>query len=179
MHGTIGMLNRKGRKRKSGRRTSSGALARPKVDYRAMAAAQPHRNWLPEALRLSERAGTMLGCLLLTRHISEEQYEAGRRYSVIVGAYHAVASVPGGTSGAGRGYDCPGSSDCDPCQCRQRTENYMRAYEAISRSAGRKAHFAINRVLWDKPVSEDQLIHLKWGLDALAEHFGLTNRRKS
>lgn len=175
-------MNRKGRKRKSGRRTASGALPRIRVDYRAMAAAQPHRKWLPEALRESERAESVLGCLNLIKRISEQQYEAGRRYSVIVGAYRAVIGVPGHMVGNGRGYDCSQAAcvvDPDSCICLVRTQAYQRAYEAISR-VSRKAHLAINRVaIHNELCSHEQLSHLRDGLDALARHFGLTNHRKS
>lgn len=187
MHGNLGMTldapvirNRKGRKRKSGRRTLSGALVRKPVDYRSMAAAQPHRNWLPATLRESERAGTVLGCLNLLKCISEHEYEAGRRYSVIVGAYLAMASAPRGTSGQGKGYDCVGAMDCpaETCICLARTERYTRAYEAISRNGGRPAHMAVNWVaIQDQVCSAGHLDALRVGLAALARHFGLSNGR--
>jgi hypothetical protein len=175
--------NRKGRKRKSGRRTSNGAIVRPPPpNYRDMAAAQPHRIWLPESVRLSEKAGTVLGCLNLLKRISDDQYEAGRRYSVLVGAYHAVAGLPSAMSGNGRGYDCIGASDCpaDSCICRIRTEKYMEAYNAVSRAAGRASHMAINQVaIWNEPITSAGLEPLRLGLNALIHHFGLTSGRKS
>lgn len=176
MHGMIGRT-RKGRKRKSGHREPSGRNQRRPVDYRSMAAAQPHRNWLPEALRLDERAGTVLGCLNLLKRISDEMYEAGRHYGVIVGAYLAMANAPRGTAGQGRGYDCTGEWDCptETCICLARTERFNRAYEAISRSAGRPAHMAINRVaIQDQICAVEQIEPLRLGLAALAGHFGLT-----
>jgi hypothetical protein len=177
-------LNRKGRKRKSGRRTASGQLTRKPLDYRAMAGEQPHRNWLPVGLRTDERAGTVLGCLNLLNRISEHEYEAGRRYSVIVGAYLAMANAPRGTAGAGRGYDCSGEQNCSEtrqlvgrtCTCLDRTERFNRAYEAISRDGGRPAHIAVNWVaIQDRVCAPEHLKTLKLGLTALAGHFGLTN----
>lgn len=193
MHGHFAVtLNRKGRKRKSGRRTQSGRRIIVHPDFRTMAANNPDRRSLPEAHRLSERAGTVLGRLnLLWRihgaldakkrlpeepGISDQEYEAGLRYARIVGSYLSMAGAPNGLSGHGKGYDCGGAVDCEPalCICRQRTENYMRAYEAIPH---RKAHIAINwTAIQDNTPSEDQMPHLRAGLNALARHFGLIGK---
>jgi hypothetical protein len=175
-------LNRRGRKRKSGRRTLSGALARKPVDYRAMAARQPHRIRLPEALRTDEKAESVLGCLNLINRISKrtegnrpgitnEQYEAGRRYSVLVGAYLSMIGI--GTGGGGRGaHDCE-TGACDIC--RATTQRYMRAHEAVPT---RKAHMAINHVVIDDRLCDaEELEHLRAGLSALARHFGLGRER--
>jgi hypothetical protein len=195
MHGTIAMsLNRKGRKRKSGRRTPSGAVARrAPVDYRSMAALQPHRIRLPEALRSDEKAESVLGCLNLIYRISkrtaanrpgitDEQYDAGRRYAVIVGAYLAMASAPRSTAGAGRGQGCAGDLDCpaDTCRCRALTKRYTDAYVAVEKAGGHKVHLAVKRVaIHDQACELDQVEALKLGLSALARHFCLTNQRKS
>jgi hypothetical protein len=172
--------NRKGRKRKSGRRQPDGRLApqRP-VDYRAMAAEWPDRRGLAKGLRTHERAGSALGRLSLEKVISEPEYEAGRRYSVIVGAYLAMAGAPHGLTGRGRGRDCQGDANCPPdtCICRYHTSRYMGAHEAIP---SRAAHMAVNRVaIHDQALSEDDLVHLWDGLQALARHFGLTRKGKS
>jgi hypothetical protein len=129
MHGTIAMsLNRKGRKRKSGRRTPSGAIARKPVDYRSMAALQPHRIRLPEALRSDEKAESVLGCLNLIYRISkrtaanrpgitDEQYEAGRRYRRLVGAYLAHVGAPRSTAGSGTARTATlVTGACEKCQ---------------------------------------------------------------
>ncbi len=175
-------MNRHGKKRRkrgSGAKTATGRDRRVAVDYRALAAGQPHRRSLPAELRLSERAGTVLGSLNLLKRISDDLYEAGRRYGVLVAAYRSVIGTPHGISGNGRGYPCSGAPICENCICRERTDRYMRAYEAIS-DAGRPAHMAINRVvLDDEIIPADQLEHLFRGLKALARHLGLTSRGKS
>jgi hypothetical protein len=196
MHGTMPMLNRKGRKRKSGRRTPSGAVARrDPVDYRSMAALQPHRIRLPEALRSDEKAESVLGCLNLIYRISkrtaanrpgitDEQYEAGRRYSVLVGAYLAHVGAPRSTAGSGSGsHACP-TGACE--KCKAITDQYMRAHEAIGKKCtgipriARETHQAVNWVVIDDNLcNAEQLEWLKRGLSALARHFGLTNQRKS
>ena len=200
MHSTIGaqqlsIPNRKGRKRKSGRRTASGAIARREpVDYRSMASLQPHRIVLPEALRGDEKAESVLGCLNLIHRISkrtagnrpgitDEQYEAGRRYSVLVGAYLAAAGAPGATAGNGHGsHECQ-TGACE--QCQQTVDRYMRAHEAIGRHCMgiprvcRQTHAAVNWVVIDdRMCNADQFEYLKRGLSALSDHFGLTNHRK-
>lgn len=181
MHGTLGMLNRKGRKRKSGRRTKSGDLVLVHPNYQTMAAEQPHRRWLPEAHRLSEKAGTVLGGLNLIGRISNDQYEAGRRFSVIVGAYRSVIGAPRGTSDGGKGYACVGSAACpaETCICLARTNKYNRAYEALW-DGGQLATKAVNRTaVHDEPCPEHNMDLLRWGLDALAKHFGLTGKGRN
>lgn len=190
--------NRKGRKRKSGRRQPDGRLARISLDYRAMAAFNPDRADLPAAYRLDERAGTCLGRLNIVYRISdsrkanaghsekfgitEVQYQAGQKYARIVGAYLAQAGSPRCTAGTGRSHSCRGDANCPPetCICRMQTEDYMRANEAIERDAGRAGHMAVNRVaIHDQPISADQLPPLRMALTALARHLGLTNKGKS
>lgn len=202
MHGTMQMpteiRNRKGRKRKSGRREANGRPQRVPVDYRSMAALWPGRRDLAVDVRSSERAGSELGRLNLRWQaheareahlrpyektpppgISEDQYEAGRRYAVIVGAYRAMIGVPAHLEGGGRGYDCVGDARCPPdtCICKARQERYDDAYCSIRTHA---AHLAVNAVaIHDQAISPDLVIHLREGLSALARHLGLTNGRKS
>ena len=175
-------LNRRGKKRRkraTGDRTATGRAHRQAVDYRTLAAAQPHRRCLPEADRLSEKAGTVIGCLNLLGRISDDQYEAGKRYSVIVGAYRAMIGVPQGLSGGGKAGNCWGIAPCpsETCVCLARKNRYDDAYCAIRTHA---AHLAVNAVaIHDHDISPDQLIHLRAGLSALARHFGLTGKGKS
>lgn len=184
MHSTIGQIgmqvNRKGRKRKSGRRTASGALAKAHVDYQTMAAENPDRRWLPATLRLSEKAGTVLGGLNLIGRITDHQYEAGRRYGIVVGAYRSVIGTPTGMHGSSRGYDCAGLAclvDDRLCECASRKTRYVRAFEAIK---GQRVHLAVNRVaVHDEQITEDQMDYLRLGLSALAVHFGLTQQRRA
>jgi hypothetical protein len=173
-------LNRKGRKRKSGKRTPSGALVRVHVNYQTLAAAQPHRHWLPEAHRLSEKAGTVLGSLNLTNRISDLEYEAGRRYGIVVGKYRSVSGGPHGLNGSGRGYDCPGLACLVSerfCECSDRKTRYFRALNAIGRY---HIGVIVDRVaVHDQQIVDDQIEPLRLGLAALAIHFGLTSHPKS
>jgi hypothetical protein len=201
-HAMQSTTNRKGRKRKAGRREGAGRLQRAPVDLRALVALQPGRRDLPEAYRTHERAESYLGRLnleyrihesrkanaghstkVLKPGITDEQYEAGRRYSVLVGAYRAMVGAPRGTAGSGHGgHECV-TGACETC--RRTTDRYMRAHEAIGQRCqgvpriARQTHAAVNWVVIDDRIcNADQLMWLKRGLDALAEHFGLTNHRK-
>lgn len=173
--------NRRGRKRKSGRREPSGRNIRPPVDYRAMAGLQPHRIGLPAALRESERAESVLGCLNLLKRISEQEYEAGRRFGVIVGGYRSVIGTPRGTVGAGKGYNCEPSGclvDATNCTCEQRTAKFRDSSRALL-LISQKAYNAVYQVaVHDFPCNSEQLKHLQAGLRGLANYYGLTSRRK-
>jgi hypothetical protein len=190
MHAPAKHKRRKpGRRRQSGKRTPAGRIIHAPIDYRALAAKQPHRIRLPEALRGDEKAESVMGCLNLIYRISnrtqgnrpgitDEQYEAGRRYAVLVGAYLAHAGAPRGTAGNGvGGHECV-TGACEKCQ--NTIDRYMRAHEAIGRTCERKAHLAVNWVvIEDHPPDADQCEYLKLGLSALAAHFGLTRGSKS
>lgn len=112
MHGTIQLptttlRNRRGRKRKQGRRSPvTGDLVKVQIDYRALAAEQPHRVILPERFRGDDRAGTVLGALLLTERLGPHgrtgepsgtaltMYRAGQLYAGIIGRYRAMIGIP-------------------------------------------------------------------------------------
>jgi hypothetical protein len=118
-------MARRGRRRKFGPRNRSGDLARTnsesKFDFRALAALQPHRVWLPQEKRLDQKAASPLGCLNLLGVITDAQYRAGLRYAIVVGKYRAVIETPSATAGSGRGYDCPGSAACGRDAVRSQT----------------------------------------------------------
>lgn len=169
---------RAGRKRKTGRRLSNGHLVERPADYRILAAAQPHRAWLPESKRMDERADSILGCLNLIGKLTDEQAEAGRRYAVAVGRYRATIEGPSATSGSGRAYACNPLCDYGPddCECHQRRKRYNDLYEALA-GAGRKPMLAVNSVAIQG--KQGDLYALRSGLDALVRHLGLTGYRKS
>jgi hypothetical protein len=171
-----------GRKRKSGYRTASGALARPKVDFRAMAAGQPHRSWLPVDKQLDQKADSPLGALNLIGVLTDDQYLAGQRFSVIVGEYRAQLGGPTAVAGSGRGYDCNPLGCADEggmCECLRRKNRYEGCYE-ILHEAGRKVLMVVNRVvLHGQRCMSGELESLRCGLNVLGRHLGLTGTRKS
>ena len=176
-------MARTGRKRKASMHLSGAREI--KVDYRSMASQQPHRRWLPEDVRLDQKADSILGCLNLVSSISDDQYEAGRKYAHVVGQYRASINPPAGTSGNGKGYICQASICLRPppgeqieCECRRRKEAADSAFHAVM-EAGQLAAKTVARVaVWNEQCPFGYLGDLKRGLSALAKHYGLTNRRK-
>jgi hypothetical protein len=162
------------------------------VDYRAMAAQQPHRASLPERFRFDERAGTVLGALLLTGQLVPHKrdgqlsaracalYEAGIRYAGVVARYRAMIGTPRMSSGLGKGYPCSGELACGldpqgkrfaPCECKDRADDYNDAFGAL---AGHQVQVVVHRVVvhgeevpyWQVPI-------VRLGLGVLARHFEL------
>jgi hypothetical protein len=176
-------MARRGRKRKIAPRHPGGQLVRPRFDMRSLVTLQPHRVWLPEEKRMDQKAASPLGCLNLLGVLSDAQYVAGIRYAVVVGKYRAVIETPRATSGAGRGYDCPGDLACgragEPCECRKRKERYDAAFLAVI-EAGQRAARAVARVaVHGEPCPRGALADLKRGLDAPAKHFGCAGKPRS
>jgi hypothetical protein len=177
-------MARSGRKRKIGLRHPGGELVRPHPEVRSLATLQPHRVWLPEEKRMDQKAASPFGCLNLLGVLTDAQYLAGLRYAVVVGKYRAVIETPRATSGAGRGYDCPGDLTCgrDPgehCECRHRKECYDAAFAAVI-EAGQRAARAVARVaVHGEQCPRGALPDLRRGLDALAKHFGAGRGQRS
>lgn len=178
-----------GRKRKQGRRTVSGNIARePATNYRMLAGLQPHRSWLPKDKRESEKAATLLGALnLLYRPatqftpefgITDQQAEAGRQYAVAVGRYRASIGSPSSMGGTGRGYACNPShcysgDNLDGCECLKRRRRYNDLREVLVRMRDRDAMRAVSDTAVREIAPHD--IHaLRRGLNVLASHLGLT-----
>jgi hypothetical protein len=189
MHGTMTAIkNRKGRKRKSGRRYPSGDIIREKsVDFRGMAGEQPHRSWLPESVRGDERAESVIGCLNLLYRTSGlpnakrpglngRQYNAGRRLAVITGEFRAAIGTPRGTAGGGRGYKCEPTGclmDSENCICERRIRRFNDCASVLL-SVSQKTYNVTYRVaVSDEQCSLEEIVHLKNGLNALAHFFGI------
>lgn len=179
-------MSRAGRKR-----APRGYLANqpPKVDYRAMAAEQPHRRDLPEGLRLAAEAVTPFGQLYLAGQLNEprdpetgwRRHQAGIRYAEIVQGYLSSIGAPRGEFPQGKGYPCTGHPQCgqrqgEPdCECRKRKLAYDGAFEALA-EVGHRAQVEVAHVTVHgrKCGSREALIV---GLDALVRHL-LTERRR-
>lgn len=170
-------MSRAGRKRKFRGHSPMAANQDRRPDDKLLAAAQPHRAWLPPDLRLSEKAGTPLGGLNLTNAISDEEYEAGQRWRVLVGEYRASIGIPDAANSGGRGYPCLGMSDCERCECLRRKLAYDEAYHELWQ-AGQVAMKIVNRVaVQDEKCPYYGLSALKSGLRMLVRHFGLDEQR--
>lgn len=183
------MGGRAGRKRKTGRRHPGGELVRDKrPDDKVRAGRQPHRRRLEDTDRLSDRGESPFGQLSLMRNragktiISENQYQAGEHFAVLVGQYRSVIGAPASTAGSGRALGCD-AEHClavrfrELCPCEERRIRYHRAYEALA-TIGRRELMAVNRVaVHREAIAREDLVYLKAGLDGLAKHFGLGIRR--
>lgn len=214
MHGNIALSvspksKKDAKRRKLGWRppARSGRKPKPSVCYLdapvlpppslgASVATQPHRVGLPERFRLDERAGTVLGALLLTGRLAAHDgdgklsgraqalYEAGQRYARIVSRYRAMigAPLPGSGVGPGAEYTCLGTIPCGlddrgkrihPCECMNRTVDYNGAHDALI-CAGRLVLMTVNRVaVHGDPCLAWQMPALIIGLGTLASEFGL------
>lgn len=165
------IMSRAGRKHKC--KTAVGAKSIPAINYRAMAAEQPHRIWLPEPARLDQRADSVLGCLYLNKRISESQYLAGEVYARRVGSYRATIGSPRSLAGSGKGYDCkPDGCNIEPdtCECHRRRLAYEELFEVLTR-AGRKPMLVVNRVaIHNQACLNGEISLLHTGLWALARH---------
>lgn len=207
MHGCLGEsgLARRGRKRKLGKRHPSGQLVREKQpDDRIRTSRQPHRRGLEQEDRLSEKAEAPLGRLNLKDEITNEQYSAGSIYAAVVGDYRSVIEAPRFIGGSGKGFECasegadpierkarigsvvvtmrqwPCGQTDDGCTCARRKARYDSAFESLVSSAGQRAAKAVARVaIFREDIAAQDLVYLKLGLDALAKHFGLIDRRRS
>lgn len=183
MHGMIGK-NRRGRKRKSGRREPSGRPARVEVNYRELAALQPHRRDLPEAHRLSEKAASAIGRLSLGGILDEQQYEAGRRFCVITGHFKSVIGSPRSTAGSGRGYPCEpvgcmAEAQANPaseCECLRRTRKFNDCVSVLMAVSQRAYNQTYRTAVSDEVCDLDNMPHLIWGLNALVRYFGLVRK---
>ncbi len=181
------MARRAGRKRKQGLRTPNGELARPAVNYGALAALQPHRRDLPEEARLSQDATTELGKAFLRGLITEAEHLAGQEYARRRGQYMATVCGPRTIAGTSRWSGC-NPDEClalaidgahHSCECQRRRQDYQEMQQVISR-CGRKVEAALGWVIaYDRVPMADEVYLLSIGLRALARHMRLTNGHKA
>jgi hypothetical protein len=139
---------------------------------------QPHRAELPEELRGSEKACTVLGRLNLTGVLTDHQHEAGQRFQVIVGRYRQSIGAPTSEhGGGGKGMGCV-PDDCrmglvDDCACLAAKRAFLQACRVLL-DVDHKAAVAVSHVaVHDESCPTGYLPWLIKGLDALVEHFGL------
>jgi hypothetical protein len=122
--------------------------------------------------------------------VTDHQYLAGQKYAGLVARYLAMCNAPR------LAQPQPLTTAAEPWREAMRkpsvlqeamwrinreadyealTDRYMRAYEAVSDSAGHAGHKAINRaVIQDQALwTGEQLLVLRLALDGLAKHFGI------
>lgn len=182
MHGSMEIVViRKGRKRRIGAREKNGRAQRDRgTDPKTIAAGHPHRSEVPEAVRHDPKAESVMGRLCLNGWITDEQYQAGVKYRDIVMRYRAIIDAPRESVSMSGVIVGPwgGGMILEAEEVERRKSNYNAAFEWLEMRSGNAgcravAHCAVHERIGFTPS------HLKSGLDALVEHFGLTGRGKS
>lgn len=173
-------MSRAGRKRNAkAAREASGKVQRVYVNHRAQVAAQPHRSAVAEVFRMFPEAGDHFGRLMLNRHISPAQHEAGRRYALDATAYRA--QILGAPSPDPQGCDPlrtgGGSGAETPAEIARMIRNsFNGAFEAVSCAGNRAARAVKDYAVFGKRLDVADAYSLKLliiGLDKLIPHYGI------
>ncbi len=165
-----------GRKRKQNiKRQPNGQPSRERgIEPNAIAQLMPHRRLVPAAIAHDERAECMMGRLCLNGWISEIQYQAGVKYRTAVARYRSIIEAPRGErSMAGVIVGPWGGGHVSEETEAELRDKYMRAFEAIDEVGAARD---VNHCVHNKPPFSIPMV--KCGLNALAIHYGLTNRKK-
>ena len=180
---------RKGRPRKTGPRHKNGHLRRSAADPldspRSIAARMPHRRGLGEQA-LAPAAECELGRMRLRGEVSEPEETAGYVYARMWRGYISTLNAPATPGEAqGRVSACAGCLDPSErkyCACDLRKRIYYEAVRVVVSTAGGVLPLVHAVVILDRQCAVADLVLLKLGLTALAEHYGLlrplTNHRK-
>jgi hypothetical protein len=169
------------RRRKAGPRHKNGHLKRMPItpSPREIAASMPHRRGLGDAA-VAAGAENELGRMLLRGELETEQATAGELYERLWRGYVATLQGPGFP---GRRQGVPACRNCEPgadqCLCALRKRIYLDADKALLATGVIVAALVQNTAILDRQCPHGGLSTLKVGLGALAQHFGLTTRRKS
>ena len=133
-------MTRKGRKRKPGPRTPSGALKRSKQDAKVTVLAQPHRAWLPERQRVDQKAVDELGRMFLAGRLFAKQqpperaevlWAAGQQYQSLMVSYRRAIGAPYTGRSAGFDYVSEGANAPQPSATDTDEERYDRVCRAL------------------------------------------------
>lgn len=170
------------RRRKLGPRHRNGHLKRMPItpSPREIAASMPHRRGLGDAA-VAAGAENELGRMVLRNELEPEQATAGELYERLWRGYVATIQGP---PWPGRGQGVPVCRGCESeaerrhCLCALRKRIYLSAAEVLFARGPGVAVAVQTVVIYDRQVPYGSLSTLKVGLGALAEHFGLDNRRK-
>ncbi|CAB4171875.1 hypothetical protein UFOVP1349_5 [uncultured Caudovirales phage] len=175
------IVSRAGRRRKQGNREPNGKPQRVYINHKAQVASQPHRIVVAESFRAFPEAGSDFGCLMLNKHITPAQHEAGRRYAMDATAYRA--QILGAPSPDPRGCDplraSGGGAEVKPEVARAIRDAYNRAFEAVNNAGNRAARAVKEYAVFGKKLDVADGYSLKLlilGLDRLVLHYGVDKR---
>jgi hypothetical protein len=178
-------MARRGRKRQTGIREPAGRLAR--------AAGDPATDYAPAAIkRLTECAirgvadaafATPLGRLFLDGQLTATQYAAGRRFDRLIRNHTRALAAPPEPKSRGYDYD-PRGPQIDPDSAAGQREvaehraivAAMDEAKAVLASCGKTTEKIVRGLCADGelPAGAAGRVTLSAGLDALADHWGLT-----
>lgn len=179
------VVERRGRKRKAGKRYPSGDLVKQQevMAARLIAFRQPHRQEVPESKRHEQEAEWPFGRLFLRGIISEVEYRAGKLYGRDVQRYrsHYLADVPDPNPPSIAGFMQPvhgGGGPVDDATANKIKDSYNNAVEALF-DAGQRAAKAVARMcVFGEGCPTGLQDHMIRGLQQLVTHYGLTPRNK-
>lgn len=149
-----------GRRRKAGRRTADGRLAKKPRQQRVrditdVATSQPHRSWLKEGQRRDQRAESTLGRMFLAGLITEPECWAGERLRSIIREFHVVIAAPITASTAAimvaEGMEIPAEADHLAAE-RPETEEEKRD-RVLAQHAGAMA--VLDRLEWGRQITSE------------------------
>ena len=156
-------MARTGRKRKQTPRQPNGQPVRYRVEMTPEYRDRCARVVGLDNVKVWDKS--ILHALMLTKQITAEEREAGRKFGALVSRYRALLTVPRDTVGhpSGReGVD-------DPEEFEKVRKAYNAAFVAIGGNAERRL---VRAVLLDEVIHD--VVCLRRGLCNLALHFGLT-----
>lgn len=175
-------VQRRGRKRKQGPRHPCGDLVEEKsIDPKVIAFTMPHRQGAPEELRHDPKAGSELGVLNLTGLISDDQFDAGDRYGKDVARYRSIVlSAPKENPASIAGFSEPraGSGEVSDEIAVRIRETFDDVFEALNEKGNRVLRTVNHVVIHNKRPDPEHIPTLRIGLDAIHDHYTLTNQRK-
>ncbi len=174
-------VERRGRKRKPGKRHPCGDLVDKDIDPKVIAFPMPHRQGVPEKLRHDPKAGTEFGVLNLTGVISDDQFDAGERYASDVARYRSIIlSAPKESPPSIAGFSEPrsGSSVVSEEIAERIRATFDDAFEALNAKGNRVLRIVNRAAVHNQRLEREYWPTLRIGLDALHVHYFLTNQRK-
>lgn len=172
-------VEKRGRKRKAGKRYPSGGLVQERevLEARVIAFKQPHRQSVPEKVRHDPRAETFFGRLMLNGVVNEKQYQAGILYRRDIQRYRAyfMSDMPDPNPPSIAGFMQPSGGGAGMSESQgDRIKEVYEKVTAVFKFDQKAAKSVIRVAIWDEwPAWIDQK-DLDRGLDKLISHYGLT-----
>ncbi len=176
-------IERRGRKRKSGRRHPNGKLVQEKpLDQNVVALRMPHRAGVPREFAHDPKAESKLGRYNLNGLITSREYDAGVYYRGVVDRYLALIKAPPpnmrSCTGEPMSRGMPLAIDRD--EAERRKFAYDEAYEAVEAAGGQRGAKALSRVaIYDQDCPDGMVGPMRYSLVGLMERRGLCTKSEA